>query len=367
MKALCAAILVTAVALSAPATADPVGEEPSRSAPPGAEQVRKAASAFDAGSQAYRAGKYELAASRFEAADAAVASARALRMAIRARTEAGQPGRASTLSELALTRHDHDAKTRALAKKTLQANRSLLHELKITCVSPCVLALGVRSVHGMAAKTWTLWVLPGERTIAASFQRGAGSDQQVIAARAASRNTLTFLPKATAAPAPDPAARPAPSGQDTGSAPTARPPSQPAEPQQGQAGANAVVDQESSTWAEHPAVFVVALLLTAGAGGTLIWSGVDALQTPGTAKVRDACAGKGRACPEYQQGLQSQLRTNILIGTTGGLGLITGLIGIFVTDWGRDDAATADSASSVLPVLGVTPGGGAFMTWRGAF
>ena len=47
-----------------------------------ADAVRKAASSFDEGGAAYRDGRFELAASHFEAADAAVPSARAVRMSM---------------------------------------------------------------------------------------------------------------------------------------------------------------------------------------------------------------------------------------------------------------------------------------------
>jgi hypothetical protein len=48
----------------------------------------KAAAEFDAGVSAYKHKDYEVAASHFEAADAAVPSAKTLRQAIRARSEA---------------------------------------------------------------------------------------------------------------------------------------------------------------------------------------------------------------------------------------------------------------------------------------
>ena len=51
----------------------------------------------------------------------------------------------------------------------------------------------------------------------------------------------------------------------------------------------------------------------------------------------EACAGQGTDCPEYQEGLDKQLRTNILIGATAGAAVITAVFGIFVSDWGSDD------------------------------
>lgn len=341
MKALSAAIALVVVLLCTGAGA----------APPDAETLKKAAGAFDDGSRAYKAGQFELAASYFEAADAAVPSARALRMAIRARSEAEQPARASTLAELALARHPNDTSTRALAEKTVKDNAAALHRLRIKCTSPCVLAVASRSVPGAAAKRWILWVPPGETSIGASFSGAAGADQQVIAARAGGDNTLSFVPGATAPE--EPAPRPAPSVAPIEPAPAVQPPVEPDR-----------IDPEvddGPSWIEHPAVFVVSLIATAGAGGVLIWSGIDTLKSPGEDVVREACVGQGTECPEYQEGLDSQLRTNILIGATAGLGLVTGIIGIFVTEWGGDDESP-ESATSVT----VSPSGGAIM-WRRSF
>lgn len=344
MKALSVAIVAIVVLLGTAV----------RAAPPDADTLKKAAGAFDDGSRAYKAGQFELAASFFEAADAAVPSARALRMAIRARTEAEQPARASTLAELALGRYPKDAGTRALAEKTVKENGGSLHRLRIKCTSPCVLAVASRSVPGAAAKSWVLWVPPGETSVGASFSGASGADQQVIAARAGGDNTLSFVPNAPSTEPPRP--RPAPSVSPAD--PTPAPAPLPAEPEPADPD-----DDAGPSWIEHPAVFVVSLLATAGAGGVLIWSGIDTLQSPGEDAVREACVGQGTDCPEYQQGLDSQLRTNILIGTTAGLGLLTGIIGIFVTEWGGDDDAESPTDEASVTV---SPSGGAIM-WRRRF
>ena len=84
-------------------------------------------------------------------------------------------------------------------------------------------------------------------------------------------------------------------------------------------------------------MFVTGLLVSAGLGGTTIWSGVDTTNNPGAEVVRDVCVGQGSECPEYQDGRDKQLRTNILIGATAGAAAMTAVIGIFVTDWGADE------------------------------
>jgi hypothetical protein len=311
-----------------------------------AEQVRKAAAAFDDGSTAYREGKFEVAASRFEAADAAVPSTRALRMAIRARAEAKQPDRAATLAELALTRHADDEATASLARKTIAASKKELHLLDIRCNAPCVVAVGSRSVHGAAAKRWRVWVPPGETSVSASFVGGAGSDEQVISAHAGGQNALSFLAKEGGPVAPDPLPQPQPAEE-----PRAKP--EPALP----VGEEAQPDDGPSA-IQHPGVFIAGLIATAGLGGVLVWSGVDTLGSPGKDAVREGCVGQGEDCELYQEGLDKQLRTNILIGATAGMGAITAIFGIFVTDW---DGSSEDGASFY-----VSPEGG-FATLRQRF
>src|SRR5256885_1314583 len=69
---------------------------------PDAGKLRDAADSFEAGARAFKDKHFEEAATHFEAADAAVPSEKSLRLAIRARSEAGQGARASSLAALAL-------------------------------------------------------------------------------------------------------------------------------------------------------------------------------------------------------------------------------------------------------------------------
>ncbi len=80
-----------------------------------------------------------------------------------------------------------------------------------------------------------------------------------------------------------------------------------------------------------PIVFWSAVGATAVVSGITIWSGVDTQNNPGPSRVRDEC--KDSSCALYQEGLNKQRRTNILLGVTGGFGVATVLIGAFATDW----------------------------------
>jgi len=329
---------------------------PAVAGPPNADTLRRAAASFDEGTRAYRAEDYGAAASHFEAADLVAPSAKALRLAMRARDRAGHSARAATLAELALLRHPDDANTAAAASEVLDAHEGALHRVKIHCSQPCVVAVGARGVLGAARKTVTVWLDPGRVTVSASFD-DAGSDSREVVTVAGGRDTLELEPQAaesfyeSESPTLNPVAPDDPAPSDP--APSDPAPSDPAP--SGQVSTDQVSTDQVSTdqapgaqdpldepsWITSPAVFVTGLVVTLGVGGTTIWSGFDTIDNPGEATVRGACAGKGTDCPEYQEGLANQTRTNVLIGVTAGTALLTGIIGIGVTDWGDDDPSTA--------------------------
>ena len=69
--------------------------------------------------------------------------------------------------------------------------------------------------------------------------------------------------------------------------------------------------------------------------------------------VHEVCANQGTECPEYQESLDRQLRTNALIGVTAGVGVLTAIVGIFLTSWSADE-----TPASAAPTVSVGPGGG---------
>ncbi|MBK8254842.1 MAG: hypothetical protein IPK82_19555 [Polyangiaceae bacterium] len=283
---------------------------------PDPAKVKRAAEEFDLGVAAFKAKEFEEAAQHFEAADEAVPGAKTLRLAIRARVEAGHGSRAATLAAQALERYPGDGDTTSMANETIAKFGSKLHRVNVSCASPCLLALGTRAVHGARATRWVVYVDPGKTSINASFWGDATAKPKSFEASAGGTSEFRFEP-----PEPIKPVSTAPTGTSTSSAagsaplPTAEPTGEPTEP--------------PPPKGIHPAFFGIGAGLTAAAGGVLIWSGIDTLQNPGTAKVRELCAGKGPDCPEYKVGLQSQLRTNILIGATAGVGAVTVVLAIF--------------------------------------
>lgn len=307
VAAAASALLVVA---AAPAFADKA---------PDAAQIRQAAEQFDAGVIAYKQKDYEGAASRFEAADAAVPGAQALRQAIRARMEAGQGARAATLSAQALERYAGDGVTVKLAKDTIAKVEPLVQRLNISCASPCVLAVGTRSVPGESSTRWVVFVDPGKIGIGASFFGGASSAPQEITAVAGKSSDFRFEPEEKKG-APKPVVAPI-LGSDRSPAVVEPPPQIPS---------TDLVPTKSS--GIHPAAFIAAGVATLGLGGVTIWSGLDTRNNPGVDAVKTQCAGQGETCPAYVEGRNKQTRTNIFIGATAGTAAITVVLAI-LTNW----------------------------------
>jgi hypothetical protein len=315
---------------------------------PDAAKVKRAADEFDLGVQSFKSKQYDEAAQHFEVADEAVPGAKTLRLAMRARSEAGQGSRAATLAAQALERYADDAETAKLAKETIAKFEPSLHKVQVSCASPCLLAVGTRAVHGASTTRWILYVDPGKTSINASFFGNAAAKPQSLTATAGGRTELRFEP--TEPPKPVVTATPTASATPTGTSSNEIPPDMTGAP------TSTGPEGDAPKKGIHPAFFITGLVLTAGAGGVLAWSGVDTLQNPGPDVVRKACVGKGPECAEYKLGLENQLRTNVLIGATAGVGAATILLAIF-TRWSSGKPAPK---TAVLPTATVLDRGATF-------
>ena len=336
-----AAVMTALLLVAAPASADPPGKAPD------AARVRTAAEQFDAGVTAYKARNYEASASHFEAADAAVPSAMALRQAIRARAAAGQGSRAATLAALALERYASDDALAKTAHEAIDKFGPTLHKVSVSCASPCVLAVGTRSIPGDASTRWVVYLDPGKVTVGASFFGGVSSAPRTVDAKAGGADDARFEPvEKKKPPVVGPVTPPPPPKID---APPPPPPKEepPAEKRKG----------------ISPAFFGVGLAATAGLGATTIWSGIDTQNNPGVDAVKAACQGKGPDCPLYQEGRSKQMRTNILIGATAGTAALTVVFAVF-TRW--RSPRTPASAGGLMPIA-IVVDRGAVVGTAGAF
>jgi len=275
--------------------------------PEAADRLRAASAEYDAGRRAYVAGDFAAAAVHFENAWRDAPRAESLRSAIRARRAAKQAARAATLAAVARARYPDDAATQALASETLTQLAPSLHEVRLACSPACGVAIDGRAPADDDATEVRVFVEPGTHELAVSWP-GERLRRVVVVARPGASEALA-LEAPRPAPAPALAAEPtAPSG--------ATPPRPGGSPKP-----------------FGPAVFVVFAAVTAVGAGITTWSGIDTLQSPGTEVVRARCAGLGEACPEYQQGRDAQLRTNVALAVTGALAVTTGVVGVFFTQW----------------------------------
>lgn len=328
---------LTALAL-VPTTSGSVYAQTAEAEPTPA-QVKIAAEAFDKGRDAYQAEEYVDAAEQFEKADSNAPSSAAIELAVRARDKAGELDRAATLLSLALKRHPDDENLQKLWPDILKRATEKLFELNVTCDQPCDLTIGGKITYGAPDLQRTLYVAPGALTVRAGWSDHR-SDSKQVQAEAGGKGDVSFVAPATAASAsmakePDERVTPEPTADPT-------------------------KDQGSTKKSSGlpPAVVYVGAGLTAVAGGILTWSGIDTVNNPGADAVQKACDGKGESCPEYQDGLAKQQRTNVLIGVTAGLGAVTIVLAAVATDWSggkSTEAAPPDSAKLKRRSFDLTP------------
>ncbi len=322
---------------------------------PTPQQIKTAADEFDRGVKAAQAGNFDEAAQHFEAADREAPSPDALRASVRARRDAKQGARAATLAALALVRYPTTKEVADFARGVITQFSPGLHKLAVSCKPECVLVADNKLVPGEAAAEITLYLDPGKHAVSAGW--GDKNQSKELAATAGGSSALTFTAPADKPVAPPPTASAAPV---TSAAPTTTPTASAAPTE------TAPVEAPSSGGKGlSPAVTYVGLGVTAVLTGVTIWSGLDARSNPGTDVVRARCRGLGENCPEYRDGLSRQHRTNGLLGATIGVGVVTGVLAIFFTNWSggsssSDTKTTTDTARklpTVLPALSFGDGG----------
>jgi hypothetical protein len=294
--------------------------------PPSADRLKAAAEEYDRGRRAFLADDFDAAAVHFENAFRDAPRAETLRLAIRARRKGKQLARAATLAAVAQQRYPNDAPTAQLAKETLDEVGPALHEYLVECDADCAIAADGRVVSQSDAQKHRIFLEPGSHELGVSFKQGGVSKR--IDAKKGGKDTLAFE-----APPPPPVV------------PVVIAPSPAPGP-----GPTPVEHPAARTKPLGPVVFFVGAGLTVAVGAATVLSGIDAKNNPGVDAVRRACAGKDASCPEYQAGKSAEMRTNVLLGATIGAAAVTGVIGLFFTQW---------SSSPVQVGAGPLPGGGA--------
>ena len=319
-------VLVASAAVTSPAHAD--------GATPNAERLKSAAAEYDAGRRAYAENKFEDAASHFENAFHDAPNAQTIRYAIMCRSKANQLSRAATLAVLAFSKYPEDEQVAQIVKQTVAEAETKLFKVSVGCTPACGVASDGRVISLEDAKKVVFFLAPGPHAVVVSWGGDRTKPLDVTAKAGGSQDFTLEAP-------PMPVKPVGPIGTPGGEQP---PP---------------------STKPFGPAVFFVGLGLTAVAGGVLVWSGIDTINNPGADVVRQKCVGLGETCPEYQDGRAKQLRTNVMIGVTSGLGALTLIAGIFLTQWSapkKAEPTPSPATAFIRPYFDVGGGGvyGAF-------
>ena len=310
-----AGLCLLGVALAQPAACEAQAAEPT------AEERQAAADAYDRGTRAYLAEDFARAAQWFETAHRMAPASAALVQAVRSYERAGETRRAATLALRLSALYPDDAGATQQAERTL-ATATQFVLVEVVCDASCSVEL-----DGTLMEHPSFFVDPAStHEVRATFETGPVT-QSSDAGDAGSTRSLDFAaPEAQVVPD--------------------EPPPPETTPSEGSGGIS-------------PAVAITGLVLTAGAGGVLIWSGVDALDG---VPAYEAMPTDERLA----DGQSRELRTNILIGVTAGLGVATVILMAF-TDWDGDGESSATDEDEPVTASIVPTQGGAALLLSGAF
>ncbi len=274
---------------------------------PSAEQRRGAAEAYNRGSAAYLAGDFAQAATWFETAHRLAPASPALVQAVRAYDRAGNALRAATLSLRLETLYPDDPDASETARRVLDASSSRFFRVDVVC-DACHVEL-----DGTLLEHPSFFVEPGtEHDVGAHFDTGDVSER--VVGEAGERREVAFE-----APPPSPDAPPT-TLPDTAAGGGAEPHGLP------------------------PFVLIAGAVLTAGAVGALVWSGVDTLSGVDAYEADPTTEA-------LAEGQAKEIRTNVLIGVTAAFAVATGVIALFTNFGGGSEDLRA--------AIGPLPGGAA--------
>lgn len=260
---------------------------------PATTDVATAEARFAEGEAAFDKGDFVRAAESFDAAYAADPNATSLFNAARSWERAGEAVRAANLYRRFLKTAPADTPFRERATASLAELAKRLGRIEI--VGPGTTS---PSVDRVAALDTTVYVAPGTHLVEADIGGARVAEKVTLAAD----QTLTVVLEA---PTPAPPAQPKP-------APAPRP-------------------APPSPRGVTPWILLPFSALTAGAGVTLIWSGIDTL----VARDQYLTLSEEAKAIYYPDGKLAQDRTNVLIGVTTGLGLTTAALAVFAVNWGE--------------------------------
>jgi len=273
--------LTLVIALSsASALAD--GESP--------DDLKAAAKLFAEGQKSYREGDYRHAAEAFEGAWKKAPRLPPLYNAARAWQKGGETVRAANLYASYLRKAPPSAPDRNNATSALRDLEGRVAKLEVHANDLTNLKVdgAAFDIGDQSPSSFVVYVTPGTHVI--EGKHGDKTAEERPVATAGSSMSVVLVP-----PKDVPVATP-------------------------------VVVEEKPRTGWSPIVVAVGGGLTAVAAGFLVWSGIDTLDQRSTFDASPTQAN-------LDAGKSDQLRTNVLLGVTLGLAVVTGVVAIFLVDW----------------------------------
>lgn len=301
-----------------------------------ADRIKVAADEFDAGRRAFKSGDFEGAAAHFENADRDAPSPEALLGAMKARREAKQADRAATLAQLALSRYPNEKNISDYARQTIAEGEKSLHKTAISCTPACAVVVDNRVMPGADTASRIIYLEPGPHSLSIGWPGNRHASDELVAVAGGSAQLSYTAPPASKTDSDSLSAKvPGASGGASAGAGAELG----ASGGQGEGGASPDTGAEASHGLP-PVVFYSGLGLTAVLAGVTVWSGLDAQSHPGASAYEQAC-DPSRNTPDmcqalYDEGHPKEVRTNVLLGVTGAVGLATAIVGAFLTTWGGE-------------------------------
>jgi hypothetical protein len=294
-----------------------------------AQDVTAAAKAFSAGQQAELAREWGRAAEFYELADRISPSPQALRSAAKNHLAAGDQAAAATQAEELLRRYADDSASTSLGTGILQQTAPHLSRWDVSCTPACTLAVDSAAVFTEPRVTHIVYVDPGDHRLEAFFP-GNRSTTTTISSAEGMKKEISFEPPAHQAPSKGAAeiGGDATAGADQGRAPGA--------------------DEGTTRGGLPPAITLVGLGLTGVLGAITLWSGLDTMDARDAYERQPSQSG-------YDDGIDRQRRTNILIGATSVAGAATLGIALFATRWTSSPDKEAPAASIPAFTFAATP------------
>jgi hypothetical protein len=275
---------------------------------------------FAEGKRAFEAKDYRHAAEAFESAYKRKPHHAPLWNAARAWARAGENVRAANLYTRFLKEAPPDSKDRntaqaALAELAPKLGRLEIHSAGLTDVA----------IDGVPLQDSSVYVTPGSHLVEAKHEGKPAPQPRVTVEAGQTMSVTLVVPSAKVEPPPPPPPKPE------------------------------IPDTAPSGPGWSPTVFYVAAGLTVIAGGVAIWSGIDTLN-------ERSAFDQNPTQDSLDRGKDKQLRTNVLIGVTAGLGLFSTISALWLVDWKGNDRSVKVGMSFAGPG-GPTPG----LTARGTF